>query len=208
MIWSFTKAGVWGFKPFLGCFGVHRKKRHLEPTCVVPVHVFPTGEFQELGGMRMERASYGQMANVAKHRERRLRELRQVFHGYFGEKHRILMERSGEPGVRPLGSNNGKQWWCWPQMTFWVCDLYMICTLLSCCLFLISVKMLSEIRSFICSAACYFQRLDLLWWNYSCVELRSSHFPRSVVQRSTRRSHPISDSDLVLTKRNHRSKAG
>jgi len=31
--------------------------------------------------MRMERASYGQMANVAKHRERRLRELRQVFHG-------------------------------------------------------------------------------------------------------------------------------
>lgn len=169
---------------------------------------FPTGEFQELGGMRMERASYGQMANVAKHRERRLRELRQVFHGYFGEKHRILVERSGEPGARPLGTNNGKQWWCWPQTTFWVCDLYiMICTLLSCCLFLISVKMLSEIRSFICSAAFYFQRLDLLWWNYSCVELRSSHFPRSVVQRSTRRSHPISDSDLVLTKRNHRSKA-
>lgn len=35
---------------------------------------------EELSGMRMERASYGQMANVAKHRQRRLTELRRSFH--------------------------------------------------------------------------------------------------------------------------------
>jgi len=57
---------------------------------------------QELSGMRMERASDGQMANVAKHRERRLRELRQVFHGCWALKVQAWTSKPGPPG--PPGS--------------------------------------------------------------------------------------------------------
>ena len=38
MIWFFTKAGVWGFKPLKGALE-HTEKNVTFPTCVVPVHV-------------------------------------------------------------------------------------------------------------------------------------------------------------------------
>lgn len=60
--------------------------RFLQDTRELKAKALALGE--ELGGMRMERASYGQMANVAKHRERRLRELRQVFHGQLSKEAR------------------------------------------------------------------------------------------------------------------------
>eukprot|EP00913_Durusdinium_trenchii_P000346 g317.t1 len=60
--------------------------RFLQATRELKAKALALGE--ELGGMRMERASYGQMANVAKHRERRLRELRQVFHGQLSKEAR------------------------------------------------------------------------------------------------------------------------
>mmetsp|Transcript_65557 Transcript_65557/g.156724 ORF Transcript_65557/g.156724 Transcript_65557/m.156724 type:complete len:941 (+) Transcript_65557:55-2877(+) len=51
--------------------------RFLQSTRELKAEALAFGE--ELSGMRMERASYGQMANVAKLREARLRKLRQVF---------------------------------------------------------------------------------------------------------------------------------
>lgn len=60
--------------------------RFLQQTRELKAKALALGE--ELSGMRMERASYGQMANVAKHRERRLRELRQVFHGQLSKEAR------------------------------------------------------------------------------------------------------------------------
>lgn len=60
--------------------------RFLQQTRELKANALALGE--ELSGMRMERASYGQMANVAKHRERRLREIRQVFHGQLSKEAR------------------------------------------------------------------------------------------------------------------------
>ncbi|CAE7037459.1 rbmA [Symbiodinium natans] len=59
--------------------GFEKLIQFLENTRELKAKALALGE--ELSGMRMERASFGQMANVAKHREKRLSELRRFFHG-------------------------------------------------------------------------------------------------------------------------------
>lgn len=59
--------------------GFERLIQFLQSTRELKAKALALGE--ELSAMRMERASYGQMANVAKHREKRLGELRRFFHG-------------------------------------------------------------------------------------------------------------------------------
>lgn len=195
MIWFFIRAGVWRFKPLK--IALEYTWNITFATCLVPVHVFPTGIFRWIPeSFRSWEAC--EWSELLMDRWRTLQstvsdawENSGKFSMVTLAENTVLAERSGEPCVRPLGSNS--EWETMMMLTsddflgaWFVYDLYFVDLLLDFCENAGHWSILFFLRYFTFNA-----------WT-SCVELRSSHFPRSVVNRSTRRSHPISDSALVL----------